>query len=133
MGPKSMPPVLGIVDDCDRPEARMVVVVVGNPDRPQFEYLSTRIPARGRRGRMSSFPCRFTPLSAFGASATFEDDGIVQITAAGKSDALYPDGKPRAWQGRQVEKIDLRPRIAGHVLKAIRASDAAPDRLEEVA
>lgn len=122
---KQMTPILGILDDCDRPEARMLVVVWGNPASPMVEYLNPLIRPRGFKGRYNSFPSRFTRLTDFGVSACFEPDGRLRVKLSlYLSCATYPNGDPRYWQGHAMKVIEFRPTLATPVLKAVRALQA---------
>lgn len=102
----------------------MLVVVFGHPHHPSVEYMDPLRPPLALRGRLGSFPSRFTPLDHFGMTPRFEPDGGVAITYSRPGTATYPDGKPRRWQGRGKAVIDIRPSLAGHVIKAIRAIHA---------
>lgn len=124
MGLPSITPRIGIIDDCDKPEAQMLVVVWGHPSRPRWEYINPKKrPMGGVIGRLNCYPGRFTPVEDFGVHILFEEDGALQVDARrGDSPcvARYPDGKPRPWQGRPVEAVEIRPQLAGPVLKAVR-------------
>ena len=82
-------------------------------------------------GRLGAFPSLFTPLGRFGMFARFDPDGSISITYSRPGSATYPDGKPRRWQGRGKAVIDIRPSLAGHVIKAIRAIHAPTNRPED--
>jgi hypothetical protein len=125
MGLPSMTPAIGILDDCDRPEAAMLVIVFGHPARPTVEYINPEKRPLALRGRLSNFPNLFTPLTAFGMTALFEEDGALQVRPHGESTAAYPDGAPRRWQGRPIDAICVRFGVAGHVMKAVQAMRAA--------
>lgn len=126
MGLPSMTPVLGILDDCDSPEPKMLVVVYGHPSRPCVEYINPKRRPLQLRGRMAGFPRLFTPLAKFGMEALFEEDGVLQIKAAldGECTATYPDGLPRRWQGGSIGATEIKPLMAGHVMKAVQAMRA---------
>lgn len=121
-------PILGILDDADAPEARMLVVLYGRTDAPRYEYVSPHIrplrPAPGPRRR----PALFTPLSEFGVEAAFEPDGRLRTRQTAPSRATYPDGVHRPWQDRRDGLVSVRPALAGPVMRAVRASarDCAP-------
>lgn len=124
MGLPSMTPVLGILDDVDRPEAKMLVIVWGNPSAPMVEYLNQLIRPLGygrKHGRKHcSFPSGFTDIRAFGMSACFEPDGRLRIRPGRfLATAVYPDGQQRRWQGRSIEVIEYRPMLATHIMKAV--------------
>src|SRR6266567_6556138 len=123
MGLPSMTPVVGILDDCDRPEADMLVIVYGNPACPSVEYLNPRVRPMALRGRMAGYPSRFVHLEAFEMYGFFEEDGMFQVRADayGAQTALYPDGEPRPWQGLAIDAVDVRPQMMGHLMKAVRA------------
>ncbi len=121
MGLPSLAPLIGILDDADRPEARMLIVVWGHPMHPSIEYVNLLIPPLGLRGRFGHYPSRFTPLHRFGVKAEFCPDAALRVLAIGESVATYPDGKPRPWQGRPDDEIDIRHAVAGVVIKAVRA------------
>lgn len=128
MGLPSMTPIIGILDDCDCPEAKMLVVVFGHPAHPRWEYIDPRRRPMGPRSRLTAgFPSWFTPLERFGRTAILAEDGMLQVTSlwAGECTATYSDGQPRRWQGKPLETIDIRPQLAGHVIKAVRPMRAA--------
>lgn len=133
MGRSSITPLIGIIDDTDRPEAKMLVVVYGHPARPRVEYLNPdNGPLMPIGARRHSIPALFTELSKFGCRAIFEEDGTVQVQKVGDSIATYPDGKARSWQDNMVSRVEVRPGLMGQIMKAIRAARAQePARSEE--
>lgn len=118
MGLPSMTPQLGILDAFDRPEASMLVVVWGHPGHPRAQYVNPmRRPFLGR-----AYLQHFTPLQRFGKEAVFTEVGELLVRPGRwAADAVYPDGAPRAWQGRPEERVEIRSLVAGPILKAVRA------------
>lgn len=115
-------PVLGIIDDCDAPEPRMVVVVMwsGRVGGYKWEYVDRRQAARYQRGFTKKFPERFTSLKTFGVAPLFRNDGALRFERFGPSQATYHDGKPRNWQGdEKPDFIFVRHYIASPVLRAV--------------
>ena len=118
----SMTPVLGILDDTDRPDAKMLVVVFGHPSRPNVEYIHLLTRPLRLRGRRKTYPAEFTALADFGCRASFTSRGDLMVIKTHPSRATYSDGVPRDWQGYDGCTIPLRSQIAGHVIKAVKAS-----------
>ncbi len=115
-------PVLGIIDDCDAPEPRMMAVVMwsGRIGGYKWEYVDRRQQARYEKGRSRTWPEKFTPLKSFGVLALFRSDGALRFERFGPSQATYPDGKPRDWQGDgKPDFVFVRPYIASPVLRAV--------------
>jgi hypothetical protein len=122
MGRRSMTPVIGVLDDCDRPEAAMLVVIWGNPRRPQIQYINPRIRPLPPCGSRELGQTLFTPLAAFGMGACMASDGALMVSMRGASVARYPDGVRRHWQGQRGEIVRVRPQLAGPVIKAVQAN-----------
>ncbi len=118
-------PVLGILNDCDAPEARMLAVVYGKPESPSWSYVTDF--CRHFRGiyRLTN-PTFFTPLALFGCFAAMRPDGKLLVTRFNISVAKYPDGKPRFWQGEPSEVVNVRKHVAGEVIAALQAKQRAP-------
>lgn len=122
MGLPSMTPVLGILNDTDCPDAKMLVVVFGHPSRPGVEYIHLLTRPLRLRGRRKTYPAEFTALADFGCRASFTSSGDLMVLKTHPSRATYSDGVPRNWQGSDGVTIALRSQIAGHVIKAVKAS-----------
>jgi hypothetical protein len=122
---KIMTPLIGILDDCDAPEARMIVLLWGDQSDPSAEYISSKVRPLNSAGsagrRFGHFPKRFTELTKFGVMPEFDPDGLLVIRVVGPSVATYPDGVPRRWQGYAEVAISPRLRLAGPVIAAVRA------------
>lgn len=91
-------PALGILNDVDAPEARMIVLIAKKRSGLKAVYVNGRIPKKWSNW----FPCngeRFTALDRFGVLASVSPDGFLQADQVTASTATYPDGKPRRWQG----------------------------------
>lgn len=114
----SRTPILGILHDVDAPHQNMVVVVTGKPNRLRWGYIVPRryVPAGHH---VYHDPELFTPLSDFGIHATMMPDGRLSLHQVVAKPALYPDGKPRHWQGAVKSVVDIVPRFAGDVVKAV--------------
>lgn len=118
---RSMTPLIGILDDCDRPEAGMLVLVWGSPMGPNVEYI--RASARALNTKLDHFPRLFNEIREFGASACLANAGLV-VTHRGDGRARYPDGEPRYWQGRRDATIAIRMSLAVPLLWAVQAIEA---------
>lgn len=108
-------PTLGIIDDFDRPEPRMIVVKFGLIDAPSFRYINpiVRQPRHEMTGRL------FTPLSMFGVKAGLAGGRMV-VDRVGDSFAVYPDGLPRHWQAGDGITVGIRPALFSYVRRALR-------------
>jgi hypothetical protein len=73
------------------------------------------------RTMIISEPEQFTPLKDFGVHATMTPDGNLALHQITISIAIYPNGKPRHWQGPQSSAIEIHKHVAGHVVQAVRA------------
>lgn len=122
-------PRLGILTG-DAPEAKMLVVVHSSETGLKWAYVR---PGWGRKTLPLRRPQDFTPLSLFGVHATLNPDGLLCIHQLGLSIATYDDGGPRQWQGAADAKIQINPRIGGHVIEAVRAEFEARRTKAEVA
>lgn len=122
MGIETMRPLIGILDDFDKPEAKMLVIIYGKQRRPRFQYLCAQARAARGFGYLSAagVPDRFTPLARFGGSVAFTSNGDLEVTVQGPSQARYFDGQPRPWQGRATQVIEIRRAMAPMVIKALR-------------
>ncbi len=114
-------PVLGILNDYDAPQARMLVVVYGRENARRWSYIGDM-----NAGHLGTYPLNmpqwFTPLSRFGVAAVMLPDGRLRLTQLTISAATYQDGKPRNWQGAAVEEtIHVRKHLAGEVIAALQA------------
>lgn len=123
-----MTPLIGFINDCDAPSARMLVLVWGNPANPSVEYINERMSPLADGGAVGThygcFPPEFTELSRFGVTAEFKLDGNLRVRRIGPSAAFYRDGKPRRWQGADWEVIGPRRRLAGLLIDAVQALQA---------
>jgi hypothetical protein len=113
------PPVLGILNDAERPEAKMLVVLFGKPPDLQWAYVTPC--TYGNAFHKCREPNLFTPLSQFGVLATLTPDGRLALHQICISVAKYPDGSPRRWQGESECAIDVHANAEAHVLRAVRA------------
>ena len=118
MGLRSMTPLIGILDDCDRPDAAMLVVVWGDPRAPRAEYINPQQRTMGP-ARLPTLS-HFTAVQTFGVRLSFSTDGQLVTCKSKRSRARYPDGKHRRWQGEAIESVEIRPAVGGPVLKAVR-------------
>lgn len=116
----SQMPVLGILNDYDAPDERMVAVLWGKrADTLKWAYVSPK------PGWMGEYQCgdasTFTPLNKFGVRAEMTRDGWLCIIRFGISCAVYKhDGAPRRWQGTDSSTIiRIKPGIAGYVVRAV--------------
>lgn len=115
-------PLLGIIDDTDSPEAKMVVVVYGSHHRISVEYVSVDRRSLHPRRQPGCWPRYFTALDTFGVEARFTTEGSLAVRQTRASVAQYPDGIPRRWQGAgKRDVIEVRPSIAKHVIAALSA------------
>ncbi len=117
-------PVLGILNDCERPEARMLVVVYGKAESPSWSYVTDY--CKNFRG-IYRFSGRhnFTALAMFGCIAAMRPDGKMLVTQINISVAQYRDGKPRRWQGDANEVVNVRKHVAGEVIAALQVKHAS--------
>jgi hypothetical protein len=87
-----------IVNDCDRPEPRLIAEKIDG----KLWYLNNEI-----RERFPAMPMeRATPLEDFGFDLWIEN-GRLFGKPARESTAKYSDGKPRRWQGEVIFIINL--------------------------
>lgn len=117
---RSMIPLLGILDDADRPEAAMLVVLHGSPWRPRVAYVNPARRGLGRRGHLAAYPPRLTPLDRFGRAA-IRLKGALGRRRTGPSTARYPDGALRRWQGRARETVAVRAGVELQIAAALAA------------
>ncbi len=111
-------PKLGILMG-DAPAANMIVVMFQSETVVKWGYVA---PGHKRDHAIPlEYPQDFTPLSAFGVHATMNPDGLLCIHQITVSIATYPDGMPRQWQGAEVAKIQINPRVGGYVVEAVRS------------
>lgn len=100
-------PVIGILDDCDEPSARMLVVVHKGARGMMFSYLNADLQLsvpRSQVTRGGAMPDHFTPADLFGVEIVLDGDRLI-VTQVADSRARYPDRIPRRWQGSQVAGI----------------------------
>lgn len=116
-------PMIGILDDADRPEAKLLVVVWGSPRRRFFEYIHRTTPRAAPRNAFRGD--RFTPAADFGVHLSFTRDGDLLVEKVAPSRARYADMVPRRWQGADSARIPLRSQLAGPVLRGVKAANAA--------
>lgn len=111
-------PILGILNEVEAPHQNMVVVVTGKPGHLRWGYVVPRrhVPAGHH---VYQQPELFTPLSAFGVHATMMPDGRLSLHQFVAKPAFYPDGKPRHWQGAVKSIVEIVPRFAGDVVRAV--------------
>lgn len=88
-----------IIDECDAPCARRVVMLTGYDARRGVwtaRYLH-------KEGNIAD-PCgaRPTPLSAFGMRVEQQGAAFRVVATGAPATATYADGAPRRWQDRQV-------------------------------
>lgn len=126
----STAPKLGILMG-DAPAANMIVVVYQSETVVKWAYVA---PGHRRDHALPlTHPDDFTPLSAFGVHATMNPDGLLCVHQMTVSVATYHDGKARQWQGAEVAKIQINPRIGGYVVEAVRSDfEARRARAETV-
>lgn len=89
-------PKYAIFDDCDAPERRMIVELVGGD---KYRYM---VPKVGwARKRMSPGTGKYAPtdVKVFGFE-TIETRHSVTFRRVCESAATYPDGVPRRWADR---------------------------------
>jgi hypothetical protein len=128
MASRCMTPMIGIVSDGDRPEAKMLVVAWGTPDHPHVEYIDPKSRTMPGGPHRSNMPAHFTSLSAFGGRAGFEPDGSLRVKVSGPSNAVYPDGTHRRWQGPTEQVIGVRVKLVGPLVEAVRTQRPVMDR-----
>lgn len=95
--------MLGILNDYDAPQARMLVVVHGRCGS-KWSYIGDL-----NRGHLGVYdlksPQYFTPLSKFGVTAVMLPDGRLRLTPITISVATYSrDGTPRPATGKATAK-----------------------------
>jgi len=118
-------PQIGVLDECDAPEAKMLVLIWGDPDHPNIQYISpTRHPIVSRE-KKTGFPSQFKPAALFGVTLRMTELGDLLVQQKGASVATYRDGIHRPWQGVVSQEIQIRPQIAGAVIKAVKAGGLA--------
>lgn len=105
----SDPVRIGILDDCDAPEAKMLVIAVGPPGEAWIEYLDLRRPqlSRRREAKPASLS-RWTDAAAFGVSLSLCEGAQLRVVQTGASVATYKDGVPRPWHGAPTADIPIR-------------------------
>jgi hypothetical protein len=118
-------PVLGILNDCDAPEACMLAVGYGNAEAPSWSYV-TEFPQCCRGIYRMIEPAFFTPLALFGCIAAMRPDGKLLVTQINISVARYRDGTPRFWQGQPSQVVDVRKHVAGEVIAALQIKQRVP-------
>lgn len=90
-------PKYAIFDDCDAPERRMIVELIG--ERYHYMVPQKWQPTRHRWMTPGRPPHGPTDIKTFGFE-TIETAHSVTFTRVCESAAKYPDGKPRKWQDR---------------------------------
>lgn len=124
-------PILGILNEVERPHQNMVAIITGTPpNKLRWAYV-TRKDKRHAGCYPYQLPEYFTPLSAWGVHATMTWDGKLALHQLNPKPALYPDGKPRFWQGAVESIIEIVPRHLGEVVRAIKLD--AEERKAELA
>lgn len=107
---------IGIINDTDAPEARMLALAIGMPGAAEVEYLSPHHrPLRGKGYKLH----HWTDAALFGVELSLTADGGLRVEQVFDSTAAYPDGVPRRWQGRRMEEIALRPALAATVARVV--------------
>lgn len=86
-----------IMNDFDRPEAKLVAVLTRYDDRPgrgiwHALYLASATHMAAPYGPQP------TPLAAFGKRVEWSNDTFRCVDTGGPVTATYRDGRPRAWQ-----------------------------------
>ncbi len=120
-----MHPIFGILDDCDAPETRMLVIVWGEPGKRVWQYVSPGYPVNHKKyAKPQPFSGhRFVPLDRFGMRAELTANSLLlRVDKSGEPcTATYPDGEPRRWQGKDSACVGIRSGLVCHVLAAIEA------------
>jgi hypothetical protein len=115
---------LVILNDSERPEARMIVVVTEKDGVAWWQYVSTaKRLSQYTRWSPVQFAEHHTPLDKFGVSARLEtapNFDRLHVERVAPSRATYPDGLARDWQGELPEFTSIRPEVADIVRSAIR-------------
>lgn len=119
MAPSPSPLRLVILNDIDAPNVSMVALVRRSRKGLVWEYVCAR-PHRGAiKWKPVQWEHHFTDLATFGVMPVIEGGlGVLRLAVerTGQSAALYPDGKPRAWQGHIEQSCRVRPGMVDHLM-----------------
>lgn len=100
---------IGIINDVEAPEARMLALAIGMPGVAEVEYISPyHRPLQGKGYALSGW----TDVATFGVEVSLTSDGELRVEQVRESTAVYPDGLRRRWQGQELEMIRIRPTLA---------------------
>lgn len=117
-----------ILNDCERPEVRMIALVREAEGGVEWTYLSDD--QRFKRSpylkwNRVGYPEDLTDIEAFGVKPIIElRDGkhIVRVERVADSRATYRDGAPRKWQGHPDSVSTVRASLIADLSKPARSA-----------
>lgn len=113
-----------IVNDMDRPSQKLVAVVVrveGEWAYCKYINAAPYLDEYEKGGGIKSSAARgLTPVGQFGVRVFVDAHAGRYVTEVfGRSRAVYPDGRPRAWQCDEYDSFPARAGVAAVALEAL--------------
>lgn len=119
---------LAILNDCECPEPRMVILTRERDGTHEWAYVSAWRDLDAHRGwHPLKFPERVTELSEFGVCPVIELSGgehVLHVEKIGPSRAQYSDGHPRKWQAQLGKRTIVLPAMLSALIEYQRESNA---------